>query len=73
MRRLLFGSFAISGVLSIAVAIASGWPWVAAIILALAAFAAESIDAVGNNLFLRAVHSYERAEMTAVYVRAFCV
>jgi MFS family permease len=68
MRRLLFGSFAISGFLSIAVAVASGWAWVAAIILALAAFAAESIDAVGNNLFLRAVHPYERAEMTAVYV-----
>ena len=68
MGRLLFGSFAISGFLSIAVAVASGWAWVAAIILALAAFAAESIDAVGNNLFLRAVHPYERAEMTAVYV-----
>jgi MFS family permease len=68
MRNFLFGSFAISGVLSIAVAAISSWPWAAVVILALAAFVAESIDAAGNNLFLRAVHPHERAQMTAVYV-----
>jgi hypothetical protein len=68
MRRLLFGSFVITGALSISVATLSGWPWVAAIVLALAAFVAECIDGVGNNLFLRAVHPHERREMTAVYV-----
>lgn len=68
MRRLLFASFALTGLLSILVAGVGGWPWIAAVILALAAFVAESIDGVGNNLFLRAVHPYERAEMTSVYV-----
>lgn len=68
VRRLLFGSFAVSGVLSIAVAVVSAWPWAAACILGLAAFVAEVIDAVGNSLFLRAVHPYERAGMTAVYI-----
>jgi len=68
MRRLLFGSFVMAGTLSMSLALVSGWPWVAAVILALAAFVAECIDAVGNNLFLRAVHPHERSEMTAVYV-----
>jgi len=68
MRRLLFGSFVVAGTLSMSLALVSGWPWVAAVILALAAFVAECIDAVGNNLFLRAVHPHERSEMTAVYV-----
>ena len=68
MRRLLFGGFAAAGAVSIAVAALSSWPWIAAIALGLAAFAAEVIDAAGNSLFLRAVHPYERAEMTAVFI-----
>jgi hypothetical protein len=68
MRRLLFGSFAIAGALSISLVAISRWPWAAALVLASAAFVAECIDAVGNNLFLLAVRSHERSEMTAVYV-----
>ena len=34
----------------------------------LAGFGAEMIDGAGNLLFLRAVHPYERSEMTTVFV-----
>ena len=36
--------------------------------LVLAALGTETIDGAGNLLFLRAVHPYERAEMTTVFV-----
>jgi hypothetical protein len=38
-----------------------------AALLLLTALGAETIDGAGNSLFLRAVHPYKRAEMTAVY------
>ena len=41
---------------------------VAAIMLVLAALTTVAIDAAGNSLFLRAVRSYERSEMTALFV-----
>ena len=36
--------------------------------LVLAAFGTEMLDGAGNLLFLRAVHPYERSEMTTVFV-----
>ena len=36
--------------------------------IALSAFAAAIVDGAGNIPFLRAVHPYERAEMTSVFV-----
>ena len=36
--------------------------------LVLAALGTETIDGAGNLLFLRAVHPYERSEMTTVFV-----
>jgi hypothetical protein len=36
--------------------------------MVLAALGTETIDGAGNLLFLRAVHPYERAEMTTVFV-----
>ena len=41
---------------------------VAAIMLVVAALTTVAIDAAGNSLFLRAVRSYERSEMTALFV-----
>jgi ACDE family multidrug resistance protein len=45
-----------------------GSPILAAAIVIIAAFAASLIDGAGNIPFLRAVHPYERSEMTSVYV-----
>jgi hypothetical protein len=49
-------------------ALAFGVPWLGATLLVLAALGTETIDGAGNLLFLRAVHVYERAEMTTVFV-----
>jgi MFS family permease len=68
LRRLLQGGYAAAGILSIGIALAFGVPWLGATILALAAFGTETLDGAGNLLFLRAVHVYERAEMTTVFV-----
>ena len=67
LRRLLQCGYAAGGVLSIAAAGASGVPWLGAVLLLTAAFGVEMLDGAGNLLFLRAVHPYERAEMTTVF------
>ena len=51
----------------IAAAGAFGEPWLGAVPLLTAAFGVEMLDGAGNLLFLRAVHPYERAEMTTVF------
>ena len=68
LRRMLCVSYAVAGLLSLAVAAALGVPWLGAGVLVLATLAAASLDGAGNLLFLRAVHPFERAEMTTVYV-----
>jgi MFS family permease len=68
LRRLLQAGYAAAGVLSICVALAFSTPWLGAILLVLAALGTETIDGAGNLLFLRAVHPYERSEMTTVFV-----
>jgi MFS family permease len=68
LRRLLQYGYAAAGLLSIGMVFVFGVPWFAATILALAALGTETIDGAGNLLFLRAVHVYERAEMTTVFV-----
>ena len=68
LRRLLQAGYAAAGVLSVTVTLAFGAPWLGATLLALAALGTETIDGAGNLLFLRAVHAYERAEMTTVFV-----
>jgi hypothetical protein len=45
-----------------------GVPIIGAAMLVFAAFCTEIIDGAGNSLYLRAVHPYERSEMTAVFV-----
>jgi hypothetical protein len=64
----LKAGYAAAGVLSICVALAFSTPWLGAILLVLAALGTETIDGAGNLLFLRAVHPYERSEMTTVFV-----
>ena len=66
--RSLYGfGYAATGAVSVSAAVLMGAPVLGAAVLLLAAFAAESIDGGGNSLYLRAVHPYERGEMTAVF------
>lgn len=65
LRRLLIGGYLATGLITVTVALSGGTLSVAALILAAAA--AGIIDAAGNVPFLRAVHPYERPEMTTVY------
>jgi MFS transporter, ACDE family, multidrug resistance protein len=67
-RRLLQAGYAMAGVFSIGTAASLGTPWLGATLLVLAAFGTEMLDGAGNLLFLRAVHPYERSEMTTVFV-----
>lgn len=67
IRTLLVVGYAASAVASLIVAAAAGSPWLGAVLLLFAAFATSLIDGAGNMLFLRAVHPYERPEMTSVF------
>ncbi|MBM3566454.1 MAG: MFS transporter [Alphaproteobacteria bacterium] len=69
MRRLLAWGYALSGALTVVVAILAqnDAPLLGAAVLVGAAAAASMIDGVGNAPFLRAVHPLERAEMTTVF------
>ena len=44
-----------------------GRPFLAAVMLFVGAFFCVSLDALGSTPFIRAVHSHERAQMTAVH------
>ncbi|MGO8866687.1 MAG: hypothetical protein ACLQME_09315, partial [Alphaproteobacteria bacterium] len=68
LRRLLLAGYAAAGVLTLTAALATALPPLGAVMLVLAALGAETLDGAGNLLFLRAVHPYERAEMTTVFV-----
>ena len=68
LRRLLATGYAAAGLMSVVTATAFHLPSVGAASLVLAGFGAEMIDGAGNLLFLRAVHPYERSEMTTVFV-----
>ena len=67
IRTLMVVGYAASAVASLIVAAAAGSPWLGASLLLVAAFATSLIDGAGNMLFLRAVHPYERPEMTSVF------
>lgn len=68
IRRLFIWGYATAGLITLAAALAMGTPMLGAAILLLAAFAHESLDGGGNTPFLRAVHPYERSEMTTVFI-----
>ena len=67
LRTLMRAGYLGAGIFSIAAALAAGVPWLGALFLVTAAFSAGALDGAGNLLFLRAVHPYERAEMTTVF------
>jgi len=68
LRWLLIVGYASTAIVTITAAVLMGAPAAGAVTLVAAAFAAEIIDGAGNSLYLRAVHPFERSEMTAVFV-----
>ncbi|WNK01603.1 MFS transporter [Thalassospiraceae bacterium LMO-JJ14] len=68
MRFILILGYALAGVTTILIAVMQGWPELILVLIVLSAFAASLVDGAGNIPFLRAVHPYERAEMTSVFV-----
>lgn len=68
VRRLMVTGYAAAGLCSLAAAASVGLGWLAPVLLLIAGLGASTLDGVGNLLFLRAVHPYERAEMTTIFV-----
>jgi MFS family permease len=70
IRNLLCLGYALTGTLSLAAAAAAALdaPLACMALMCLAAFSATVIDGAGNVPFLRAVHHYERAAMTSVFM-----
>lgn len=68
MRFILILGYVLAGVTTILIAVMQGWPELILVLIVLSAFAASLVDGAGNIPFLRAVHPYERAEMTSVFV-----
>jgi len=67
IRRIIIWAAACTGILSIVAGIAGASPIITALLFFLAAVGAVALDALGNIPFLRAVHYYERSEMTSVF------
>ena len=67
MRALLAVGYLTTGGATIAVAVASGVPWLGVALLLAGTTCASLIDAAGNTLFFRAVHPHERTEMASVF------
>jgi MFS transporter, ACDE family, multidrug resistance protein len=70
LRNLLTMAYGLTGIASLAAAAAAaaGSPLLCMALICLAAFSATLIDGAGNVPFLRAVHHYERAAMTSVFM-----
>jgi MFS family permease len=70
IRNLLSAGYGLAGMASLAAAAAAaaGEPLACMVLLFFAAFSATVIDGAGNVPFLRAVHHYERAAMTSVFM-----
>jgi len=66
--NLLTIGYGLTGLASLAAGAAAGAPLVCMTLLCFAAFSATVIDGAGNVPFLRAVHPYERAAMTSVFM-----
>ena len=67
IRRIIVLAAAGSGLMSIAIALVEPGPLLAAAMFVGAAIGSSALDALGNIPFLRAVHHYERSEMTSVF------
>lgn len=66
IRRSLIACFVILGLSTVAAAIVDN-PYLAAALIVLGGLPAGGLDGVGGIPFLRAVHSYERAQMAGIY------
>lgn len=67
IRRIIIGAAVLSGVTAIVTGLAQPGPVATAALFVFAAVGAAALDALGNIPFLRAVHPYERSEMTSVF------
>ncbi len=67
LRRVIFGAFVVLGLATFAAGLSASAPYLAGLILLLAALCAVGLDGVGSIPFFRAVHAYERPQMTTVY------
>lgn len=67
VRNMVMFGFASSGLIMITASSISALPILALGLLVTCALLMSSLDSVGNVFFLRAVHSYERVEMAAVF------
>jgi MFS family permease len=68
VRPVVVFAFALAAAAAVLAGIAGGaHPWSAALFLLAGSAFAVALDAVGSAPFLRAVHSYERPQMNAVY------
>jgi len=68
MRLVLIIGYLLAGAVTILIAVVQDWPLLVVSLIGASAFAAAIVDGAGNIPFLRAVHPYERAEMTSVFV-----
>jgi MFS family permease len=67
IRRVIIAGLLLCGAATITGGLVTHDPWLIALLFFIAAGGSAILDAVGNIPFLRAVHSYERAEMTSVF------
>jgi len=67
LRWLLILGFFMTGTFTLGAGLLAGTPWLGAVLLVAAAGGASITDGAGNVPFMRAVRSYERAEMTTVF------
>ena len=67
VRLVIVASFLLTGICSLAAALAAPWPPLTAALLLAGAFGCSALDAVGNIPFLRSVRARERPQMTTVF------
>lgn len=67
IRRIIIGAAALCGTTALVAGLLRPSPLGTAGIFVFAALGATALDALGNIPFLRAVHHYERSEMTSVF------
>ena len=67
VRRMLIFGYATSSLAYVVLPACVNWPTVILGLLICAAFCMTALDGVGNIFFLRAVHPFERVEMSAVF------
>lgn len=67
IRRVIIAASLGTGLISVVAGLTQPGPIALAAIFVIAALGATALDALGNIPFLRAVHPYERSEMTSVF------